>query len=68
MCCFFLIWFFRYFQEKVLCVAEALAAATANPYSYMLIYLRAETPDKMRIVENLERDNSDPMIIFSPTV
>ena len=47
-------------------VTEAFADATKNPYSFMLMDLRPETPDNMRLIGNYGRDNADPMVIYSP--
>lgn len=56
------------FPGKVPYVTEAFADATENPYSFMLMDLRPETPDNMRLIGNYGRDNADPMVIYSPTV
>ena len=37
----------------------------------MLFYVdgfMAQTPDNIRLVKNYERDNANPMVIFSPTL
>ena len=56
------------FPGKVPYVTEAFADATENPYSFMLMDLRPETTDNMRLIGNYGCDNADTMVIYSPTV
>ena len=45
----------------------AFRDATAKPHGYLLIDLRQETPDSMRLRTNIFPDDDDGVVIYEPT-